>query len=66
MTDPASPKPAKLLDHMREALRVRHYSYRTEQAYLDCPWKWGQTTGSGDRPRFSAFQARKVAGPSDM
>ena len=24
-----------LLDRMREALRVRHYSYRTEQAYLD-------------------------------
>ena len=35
MTDPASPKPPKLLDRMREALRVRHYSYRTEQAYLD-------------------------------
>lgn len=35
MTDPPSPKPPKLLDRMREALRVRHYSYRTEQAYLD-------------------------------
>jgi len=29
MTDPASPKPPKLLDRMREALQVRHYSYRT-------------------------------------
>jgi integron integrase len=25
----------KLLDQMREALRIKHYSYRTEKAYLD-------------------------------
>ncbi len=25
----------KLLDQMRDALRIKHYSYRTEQAYLD-------------------------------
>jgi hypothetical protein len=30
---PASPKP-KLLDQLREALRSRHYSRRTEQTYL--------------------------------
>lgn len=35
MTDLSSSKPPKLLDCMRDALRVRHYSYRTEQAYLD-------------------------------
>lgn len=35
MTDSAPRTPPKLLDRMREALRVRHYSYRTEQAYLD-------------------------------
>lgn len=35
MADPSPAKPPKLLDRMREALRVRHYSYRTEQAYLD-------------------------------
>ncbi|WP_091529660.1 integron integrase [Fontimonas thermophila] len=28
-------RPLKLLARMREALRVHHYSYRTEQAYLD-------------------------------
>ncbi|MDY6955818.1 MAG: phage integrase N-terminal SAM-like domain-containing protein, partial [Pseudomonadota bacterium] len=28
-------QPPKLLDHIRDALRVQHYSYRTEQAYLD-------------------------------
>ena len=27
--------PAKLLDQLSDALRVRHYSYRTEQAYVD-------------------------------
>lgn len=31
----APAKPPKLLDWMRDALRVRHYSYRTEQTYLD-------------------------------
>lgn len=25
----------KLLDQLREALRLKHYSYRTEQAYVD-------------------------------
>ncbi len=27
-------KPPKLLDQLREQIRVKHYSYRTEQAYL--------------------------------
>ena len=27
--------PVRLLDRLREAIRVRHYSYRTEQAYVD-------------------------------
>jgi len=33
MDTPLSPPP-RLLDQMREALRVRHYSLRTEQAYI--------------------------------
>jgi integron integrase len=28
-------KPKKLLDQVRDALRTRHYSYRTEQSYVD-------------------------------
>ncbi|HSB25419.1 MAG TPA: integron integrase [Burkholderiaceae bacterium] len=34
---PAStpPRPAKLLPRLRDALRVRHYSIRTEQVYVD-------------------------------
>ncbi|NJN31022.1 MAG: hypothetical protein HC824_11765 [Synechococcales cyanobacterium RM1_1_8] len=28
------PEPRKLLDQVRDAIRLRHYSYRTEQAYV--------------------------------
>jgi integron integrase len=30
-----APRPPKLLEQMREALRLRHYSLRTEEAYTD-------------------------------
>lgn len=30
----ASPNPPKLLDRVRSAIRVRHYSRRTEEAYV--------------------------------
>jgi integron integrase len=30
---PAAARP-KLLDQVREAIRTRHYSYRTEEAYV--------------------------------
>lgn len=29
------PAPPRLLDQVRHAIRRRHYSYRTEQAYVD-------------------------------
>lgn len=29
-----SPQPRKLLDHVRDVLRVNHYSVRTEEAYV--------------------------------
>jgi integron integrase len=29
------PRPKKLLDQVRDALRLKHYSYRTEQTYID-------------------------------
>ena len=32
---PASVAPPRLLDRVRDAIRVRHYSIRTEQAYVD-------------------------------
>lgn len=34
MADLPASKPPKLLNRMREALRVRHYSYRTAQELL--------------------------------
>jgi len=32
---PPEPRPKKLLDQMRDALQARHYSIRTENAYVD-------------------------------
>ena len=32
---PAAPPPPRLLDRVREAIRVRHYSIRTEDTYVD-------------------------------
>lgn len=34
-TKMSDPKPKKLLDQVREALRTKHYSYRTEKTYVD-------------------------------
>jgi integron integrase len=31
----SDPKPKKLLEQVQEALRTKHYSYRTEQTYID-------------------------------
>jgi len=28
------PPPKKLLDQVREAIRIKHYSYRTEESYV--------------------------------
>jgi len=30
----SQPRPKKLLDQVRDAIRVKHYSYRTEQTYV--------------------------------
>jgi integron integrase len=34
MSEDANPKPPRLLDQVRDAVRRKHYSYRTEQTYL--------------------------------
>lgn len=34
MSEPASPKPKKLLDQLRDATRIQHYSYSTEKTYI--------------------------------
>ena len=34
MSEPASPKPKKLLDQLRDAIRIEHYSYSTEKTYV--------------------------------
>lgn len=30
----AEPRPKKLLDQVRDAVHLKHYSYRTEQTYV--------------------------------
>jgi integron integrase len=35
LTGEAVSKPRKLLDQVREALRTKHYAYRTEETYID-------------------------------
>jgi len=48
---PAPPK-AKLLDQLREALRSRHYSRRTEQTYIilhPCPQPWADRRAQSGR-----------------
>ena len=32
---PIEPKPRKLLDQVRDVIRLKHYSYRTEKSYVD-------------------------------
>jgi integron integrase len=34
MPGPSSPKPIKLLDQLRDAIRIKHYSYSTEKTYV--------------------------------
>jgi hypothetical protein len=61
----------KLLDEVRQVLRVRHYSYRTEQCYVawiahylrfskgDGPWRHPRELGAGDVERFLSHLAVK-------
>lgn len=50
--DPAEPRPPRLLERMRIHLRTRHYSIRTEEAYID----WAR--------RFILFHGKRH--PQDM
>jgi hypothetical protein len=34
MSDQSIPKPKKLLDQIRDAIRLKHYSYITEKTYV--------------------------------
>ncbi len=41
----------KLLDQVRDAIRTRHYSYRTEEAYVGCGPAALRARGRGARVR---------------
>jgi len=67
----AAPKPRKLLDQVSDALRTKHYSYRTEQTYIDWIKRYiifhkkrhPKDMGAEDIRKFIAYLAaeRKVA-----
>ena len=47
--DPAEPRRSPLLDQLRDRIRVKHYSIRTEQAYVDwesCPMGFESERGA--------------------
>lgn len=46
----AGPRSSMLLEKVREAVRVRHYSLRTEQAYVSWIWRFVRANG-GRHPR---------------
>ncbi|MCC5073059.1 phage integrase N-terminal SAM-like domain-containing protein [Xanthomonas campestris pv. plantaginis] len=47
--------PARLLDRVRDRLRARHYSLRTEQAYLS--WIRRFILASGSLPQRTAYRS---------
>ncbi len=63
-------KPKKLLDRVRDALRVKHYSLRTEQAYTNCPVssilaaKKRDSASSRTRSRKSGVDLRNIGNVS--
>jgi hypothetical protein len=57
----ANPK-AKLLDQLREVLRVKHYSLRTEEAYV----LWARRFLKFHRDRTGAWQHPRELGATDV
>ncbi|NJB79588.1 hypothetical protein GGR65_002638 [Xanthomonas sp. 3376] len=47
--------PTRLLDQVRDRLRARHYSLRTEQAYLS--WTRRSILASGSLPQSTAYRS---------
>ena len=37
---PSQPRPRKLLDQVRDVIRTKHYSYRTEQTYVQWIYRY--------------------------
>ena len=48
---PVGPAPRKLLDRVRDAIRVRHYSYRIEETYVH--WIFRMLRSDAVNPQFT-------------
>ncbi|MCG9889557.1 MAG: phage integrase N-terminal SAM-like domain-containing protein [Thermosynechococcaceae cyanobacterium MS004] len=67
-------QPKKILDQLRDVLRLKHYSYRTEQSYVDWVYRFivfhnkrhPKDMGASEIEAFLTFLAvqRKVAAPT--
>jgi hypothetical protein len=42
------PSKPKLLDQVRDVIRRKHYSFRTEQTYLDWTWRYNKASKKVD------------------
>ena len=73
-SDPAAPRPPKLLERMRIHLRTRHYSIRTEEAYIDWARRFivfhgkrhPQEMGTSKNPCFQPLNGQDAQLFSDM
>jgi Phage integrase, N-terminal SAM-like domain len=54
--------PKKLLEQLRDTLRVKHYSYRTEQTYVDWTHRYVHRLcqGKGGNSRITMLPASMV------
>jgi site-specific recombinase XerD len=67
-------QPKKILDQLRDVLRLKHYSYRTEQSYVDWAYRFivfhnkrhPKDMGASEIETFLTYLAvqRKVAAPT--
>jgi hypothetical protein len=54
----------KLLDQVRDALRIKHYSYRTEEAYVDWFRRFSPFPRETPPPRKWAAPRSKPSSPT--
>jgi hypothetical protein len=54
---PATPPKPKLLDQVRQAIHARHYSYRTEKAYIHWIKRLFFSTTSATRQKWAKLRS---------
>ena len=57
--DSPTGSPQKLMERVRHGIRLRHYSHRTEEAYVYWIRRYTSSTGSSIRPRWARPRSRR-------